>query len=172
MAAVRTLEISEPRDESVRKTQTQPAVVCPAAHTQERQHGQRAAFPKAADPFRTNRGQGRWFKTRVWIARINHAQRPDEPITFADHGLQKVWLRGVVAESGADFSHDVVDIGLGIDKKIRAPEFSHDVLAGNELIAPANEKNQQLHGLLLERNAPPEAAELVAPQVQFHLGCC
>jgi hypothetical protein len=108
----------------------------------------------------------------VWIARINHAQRPDEPITFADYGLQKVWLRGVVAESGTDFSHDVVDIGLGIDKKIGAPEFSDNVLAGNQLIAPANEKHQQLHGLLLEPNPPPEAPEFVAPQVQFHLGCC
>ena len=66
-------------------------------------------------------------------ARIDHAHRPDESVSFADHGFQKARLRGVIPQSRTDFAHDVVDVWLGIDEKIRAPKFRNNIFARDQL---------------------------------------
>ena len=104
--------------------------------------------------------------------RIQHAQRTDEAIALSDDGFEEARFGGVIAESGANFSDDVIDVGLRIDKKIGAPKFGDDILARNELIPAGNKKKQELHGLFLELDAASAAAKFVTAEVQFDFNRC
>src|SRR5215467_5609681 len=106
---------------------------------------------------------------RVRIGSFNNAHRPDESVPFADNRLQEARFSGVVTQSRADFSHNVVDIRLGVYEEVRVPESRGDIVARNQLIPPTDQENQKFHGLLLKLYAASAAAKLVAPEVQFHL---
>ena len=54
------------------------------------------------------------------VARANYTHWSDESVRFVRYGFQKPKCRGVVAHCGANFSHNVVDVRLGIDEWIRA----------------------------------------------------
>jgi hypothetical protein len=51
-----------------------------------------------------------------------------------------------IAQSRSDFSHHVVDVWFGIDKKIGAPKFRDNVPARDQLFSATNPENQQFHG--------------------------
>src|SRR4029077_8825113 len=104
-----------------------------------------------------------------WITRVQNSQWSDKSVTFAHHGFEKTRVSGIVTQSGADFSHNVVDVGLGIDKQIRTPQFADDLLARNQLFSAAHQKNQEFHRLLFEFDSLTLTTKLVAPQVQFDL---
>src|SRR5580693_7366199 len=97
-------------------------------------------------------------------ARIDHAHRPDESVSFANHGFQKARLVGVIAQGRTDFAHDVVDVWLGIDEKIGTPEFCNNILARNQLFSTSDKKDQQLHGLLFEFDPAPAAPKFIAAE--------
>src|SRR5882762_7182142 len=101
------------------------------------------------------------------ILSVDHPHGSDESVSLPDHGLEKARAGGVVAQGGANLSHNVVDVALGIDEQVRAPEFPDDVLAGHHLVASSDQKNQQFHWLLFERDPLPCPAKLIAAQVQL-----
>jgi hypothetical protein len=75
----------------------------------------------------------------------------------------------MIAQRVANLSHDVVDVSFGIDHEIGMPELVHDVLARNQLLAPANQEDQQLHGLLLKLHPVPGAAQLVTSEIELNV---
>ena len=89
----------------------------------QRQDGQRRALAPTARFLRAGRAHNTRSKIGLRITRVNHTHWSDESVPFAHHGFQKARLSGVVTQSRTDFSHDVVDVGLGIDKQIRPPQF-------------------------------------------------
>jgi hypothetical protein len=103
---------------------------------------------------------------------VDYAHRANEAIPFPDHGLQEARPFGVVAEGSAYLSHDIVDISLGIDKEVGAPEFCNNILARNKLISPAHQEDQQLHRFLLEFHGPSATADFVTTQVEFNFVDC
>jgi len=104
------------------------------------------------------------------MLRVNHPHRADETVAFADDGFEEARFGGVVAEGGANFSDDVVDVLLSVDEEVGAPEAGDDVLARNELIPAGDEENQKLHGLFLEADWAAALAKLVATEVEFEVG--
>src|SRR5436190_4423381 len=139
------------------------------AEKHQRQDGQRRALAPPARLLRADSAHNTGSKVGLWIVRVHHTHRSDKSVAFAHHGFKEARFSGVVTKSGADFSHNVVDVGLGIDEQIRAPQFADDLLARNHLVATAHQEYQQLHGLLFAFDSPSLAAELVTPQVQFDL---
>src|SRR5882724_9375435 len=101
------------------------------------------------------------------ILSVDHPHGSDESVSLPNHGLQKAGVGGIVAQGGANLPHNVVDVALGIDEQIRAPEFPDDILAGHHLVASSDQKNQQFHRLLFERDPLPCPAKLIAAQVQL-----
>src|ERR1700704_5749833 len=104
---------------------------------------------------------------RCPILSVDHPHGSDESVSLPHHGLEKARAGGVVAEGGANLAHNVVDIALGIDEQIRAPEFPDDILARHHLVASSDQKNQQFHRLLFERDPLPSPAQLIAAEVQL-----
>ena len=104
------------------------------------------------------------------VARIDYFYRADETVAFADDGFEEARFGGVVAEGGANFSDDVVDVLLGVDEEVGAPEAGDDVLTRNELVPAGDEENQQLHGLFFEADWAAALAKLVATEVEFEVG--
>ena len=102
------------------------------------------------------------------MLRVNHPHRADESVAFAHHSFKKARLGGIVAQRRADFANDVVEVPFGIDKQVRAPEFFDDLFARNHLVAPANQKDQQLHGLFLKLYPAPKAPKFIAAKIEFH----
>jgi len=100
---------------------------------------------------------------------VNDAKRPDEAIAFADDCFKEDGFFGIVGKCGADFADDVIYIPLGVHVKIGAPEFCDDVLTRDELVAAADEEDEQLHGLFLELDAKAGAAQLIAAEVELEL---
>ncbi len=100
---------------------------------------------------------------------MNNAKWPDEAIAFADDSFDEDGFFGIVGKCGANFADDVIYIPLGIHVKIGAPEFCDDILARDELIAAADEEDEQLHGLFFELDAKAGAAQLIAAEVEFEL---
>jgi hypothetical protein len=103
------------------------------------------------------------------MTRVQHSHWSHKSVTFAYHGFEKTRPSGVVTQSGADFSHNVIDVGLGIEEQIRTPQFAYDLLARNQLFSTAHQKNQQFHRLLFKFDSLALAAKLITPQVQFDL---
>src|SRR6202023_1059446 len=89
------------------------------------------------------------------IVSVDYAHGSDESVSLPNHGLQKARAGGVVAEGGANLAHDVVDVARGIDEQIGAPESPDDILAGHHLVASSDQKYQQFHWLLFERDPLP-----------------
>jgi hypothetical protein len=79
-----------------------------------------------------------------------------------------MWFCCIVTQSRANFPHDVINVALGIDKEIRAPQFSDDIFAGNQLLSPPNQKDQELHGFLFKLYPAPTAAKLVTTQIELN----
>jgi hypothetical protein len=163
-------EIAKAGDEGIGKTEADAVVVGGLSEKEKGQDGERRALAPAAGL----RGGGgtdgpvRDFGRRVSGA--DDADRADEAVALADDSFEETRVGGVVAESGTDFADDVVDVGLGVDEKLRAPQFGDDFFAGDELVAAAEEKNEQVHGLTLELDAMAVAAKLVAAEVEFDAG--
>jgi hypothetical protein len=63
------------------------------------------------------------FEVGVRVASIHHPNRADKSVPFSYHGLQEARFGRVIAPSCPDFSHHVVDVWFGIDKKIGAQSF-------------------------------------------------
>src|SRR5882724_4122481 len=101
------------------------------------------------------------------MASVDYTQRANESITLPDDGFEETRRGGIVTKRKAYFSHEGVDVLLGIDKEVGPPEFCDNVLAGNQLIAAADQENQQVHGLLGELHRPPRAADFVATQIKL-----
>src|SRR5215467_13606306 len=73
-------------------------------------------------------------------------------------------------ECSAKFSHQIVDISLRIDEQIGAPKLRNNFSPGNELVAAANQKDQQLHRLFFELHTPSKTPKFIAPKVEFDVG--
>src|SRR5580700_2791432 len=118
-----------------------------------------------------HRGDARCFVPRFLsgIERADHANRADETVTFADHGLQETWLICMITQSGADFPHDVVDVPLGIDEKIGVPKFGRYIPPHHQLLAPLDQEDQEFHGLFLELHPPAKTAKLIAAEVKLDI---
>src|ERR1700722_17747072 len=101
------------------------------------------------------------------IFRIDHANRTDEPISLSHDRLKKPGPASVVTQRGAKLSHNVVDVFFGIDKQIGAPQPFHDLLARYHLLTAFKQKDQQLHGLLLDPDPASRSPQFVASQVDF-----
>src|SRR5579859_66931 len=110
--------------------------------------------------------------SRGRIERLNHAQGADKTIAFADDSFEKDGFFRIVGKSRANFADNIIDAFFGVDKEPGVPEFCRDVFARDELFAAADQKDQQLHGLLLELDAVTGAAKFVAAKVEFKLGNC
>src|SRR5882724_11105879 len=100
--------------------------------------------------------------------RINHPHRADKSVSLSDHSLQEARFRRVIVQSSANFSHDIIDVCLGINKQIRTPKFGNNVFPRNQLLAPPHQENQQLHRLLFQLDTPPQPAKLIASKVEFN----
>jgi hypothetical protein len=106
-------------------------------------------------------------RIRERIFRVDHPNWADESISLSDYCLEKPRSVGVVAQRRAKLPHNVVDVSFSIDKQIGAPQLLHDVVAGDHLLTALEQKDQQLHGLLLELDPPPRPPQFVAAQVDF-----
>lgn len=123
----------------------------------QRQHRQRRALIPPSQIFPNGRARA-LSKIGARVTDVDHPHRTYEPVTLPNHGFEKAWLARVVAQSRTNFADDVVDVAVGVNKKIRAPKPGHNVRARNQLISSADQKNQQLHGLLLELYPVAQAA--------------
>jgi hypothetical protein len=103
------------------------------------------------------------FEVEFRVASINHPNWADKSVPFTYRGLKEARFGRVIAQSRSDFSHDVVDVWFGIDKKIGAPKFRHNVPARNQLFSATNYENHQFHGLLLGLHPSSVAAKVAAP---------
>jgi hypothetical protein len=104
------------------------------------------------------------------MERLNDMDRADEAVAFADDSFEETRALGIVAESETNFADDAVGILFGVDEEIGGPESGEDFLAGDELTAAADEKDQQVHGFFGELHATAVAAEFVAAEIQFDFG--
>ena len=93
---------------------------------------------------------------------------PTNRYPFPTTRLKKPRSVGVVTQRGAKLSHNIVDVFFGVDKQIGAPQLLDDVVPGHHLLATLDQKDQQLHGLLLELDSPPGPPQFVASQVDFY----
>src|SRR6478752_4010743 len=66
---------------------------------------------------------------RARILSIDHPHRADKSVPFPNNSFHKAWFSGIVTQSTPNFSHNIVEVPVGIDKQIRAPELPDDVLA-------------------------------------------
>jgi hypothetical protein len=72
-------------------------------------------------------------------------------------------------ERSAKFSHQVVDISLLINEQIGAPQLRNNFSPGNELVAAADQKDQQLHRLFFELHTPSKTPKFIATKVEFDI---
>jgi len=75
----------------------------------------------------------------------------------------------MVSQSSTNFPHDVINVSFSVDEEIGMPELGHNILARNQLPAPANEENQELHRFFLELYPAPPKAKLVAAEVELDI---
>jgi hypothetical protein len=73
---------------------------------------------------------------------IDHPHRADESVAFPHDSLNKARFRGIVTQSGANLSNNVVDVPVGVDKQVRAPDFFDDVFARHHLLSPPHQEYQ------------------------------
>ena len=73
----------------------------------------------------------------------------------------------VIAQGGAQFVDGGIDPMAGINKNIPAPEPLNDFAAGHQTAPMLDEKNQQLHRILLELYDLLPTSQFVATQVQL-----
>src|SRR5438270_9634637 len=101
----------------------------------------------------------------------DHLQRPNETISLSNHRLKKTGAIRVIVDRSAELADDIVNVLFGIDKKVRAPQLSDDLLARNELPAPSRQEDQQLHRFFLELDSTAGTPQFVTTEIQFNLAC-
>ena len=101
---------------------------------------------------------------------MDNSDGADEAVAFADDCFQEARLLWIVGKRRANFANNVVDTFFGVDEKSGAPEFCDNVFAGNELVAPVDEEDQQVHRFFFELDAMAGAAELIAPKIELEVG--
>jgi hypothetical protein len=72
-------------------------------------------------------------------------------------------------QSLSNLSHRRVHAGFDIDEHTLAPQQVDDLTAGDELLPPLDQQDQQVHRLALDPNGPPVSPQLVAGDVQLIL---
>jgi hypothetical protein len=96
-------------------------------------------------------------------ASVNNPHWPNEAIALADYRLHKTWLCRLVAQCGSDFPDDVVDVAIRIDEEVRSPKPRDNVGTRNQLSAPLNQKDEEIHRFSLDLHTPTGPAKFVPP---------
>jgi len=103
------------------------------------------------------------------IERTNNPNWADEPIALAYDRFQESWFSGIVTQSPANFTDDVINVPLGVNEEIRMPQLGLDFLAGNQLLPSPDQENEELHGFLFKLYSAAIAAQFVATQVKLDI---
>jgi hypothetical protein len=100
-----------------------------AQHAQ-REHGQRRPLRPPTHILHHHRRDTLGFLQALrGVKRTNHAHGPDEPVPLANYGFQEARLGRVVAQSAADFAHQVVDVSFCVNERRRLPKSALDVFS-------------------------------------------
>jgi hypothetical protein len=101
--------------------------------------------------------------------RTDHLDRRDEAIALTGNRLDERGGVRRIAQRLADLADGGINARLDVDEDIFAPQAIDDVGAEYELTAALDEQNEKVHGLALEPDTPPLAAQLVASDVELEV---
>ena len=79
----------------------------------------------------------------------------DEPVTTTGHSLEKPRLRGVVAQSLAEFGDGHAQVTVELDESPGSPQMVPQLIARDNLSGVLHEKQQHAQGKFLDPDARP-----------------
>ncbi len=97
-----------------------------------------------------------WLRLRTGIP-IAAGHRGGKAVSPSHYGFYETGLVGVVAQRQADLADRCVNSMIDIVKGVFAPKALGDFLAGNQLAAPLDQQDEQIHGELFH------AQEAISP---------
>ena len=133
---------------------------CVRRRDQEQRHGERG------NPNHEKTAPGpRWRREHGWGFRglgnlVDSLHRSDEAIAAAGQGLDVTGLLGVIRERLTDLPDAEVQPLLEIHEGVAAPDFSLDLLSGNDLATVSGKQDQDFEGLPLQVDHPASPAQL------------
>src|SRR5207248_2444100 len=133
------LQISQTRYQRVCESQAYPLIVDGFPSENQGHHRQRRALPQLSS---SKRARGTLVQSGAGKLRVNNSDRTDETVPLAYDGFQEAGLFRVVSQGRADFSDDVVEIALTVDKQIGTPKLPGDFFARDHLLAPADQEDE------------------------------